>query len=212
MAVDRVWRVAGRICLIAGGLCLASCAANAAEALSSGDQPLGLLAHVQGAGFVDLPPARSFPAIDEFRVGVLEPVDGPAEDKDGPPDINLELLLGRFGPQYQNVFWNNFLRPRLHFGGSISTDGGTSLVHTGLTWDVFLTQRLFVEGSFGGAIHDGDDHQFGCTVDFRESGSVGLMFGKHWELMATVDHMSNADLCDENRGLTTVGLRLGRKL
>ena len=38
------------------------------------------------------------------------------------------------------------------------------------------------------------------------------MFGKHWELMATVDHMSNADLCDENRGLTTVGLRLGRKL
>jgi hypothetical protein len=121
---------------------LASCAANAAEALSSGDQPLGLLAHVQGAGFVDLPPARSFPAIDEFRVGVLEPVDGPAEDKDGPPDINLELLLGRFGPQYQNVFWNNFLRPRLHFGGSISTDGGTSLVYTGLTWDVFLTQRL----------------------------------------------------------------------
>jgi len=93
-----------------------------------------------------------------------------------------------------------------------STDGGTSLVYTGLTWDVFLTQRLFVEGSFGGAIHDGDDHQFGCTVDFRESGSVGLMFGKHWELMATVDHMSNADLCDENRGLTTVGLRLGRKL
>ncbi len=26
--------------------------------------------------------------------------------------------------------------------------------------------------------------------------------------MATVDHMSNANLCDENRGLTSVGLRL----
>ena len=29
--------------------------------------------------------------------------------------------------------------------------------------------------------------------------------------MATVDHMSNANLCDENRGLTNVGFRIGRR-
>jgi hypothetical protein len=30
-------------------------------------------------------------------------------------------------------------------------------------------------------------------------------------MLATVDHMSNADLCDEHRGLTDVGIRFGRK-
>ena len=155
--------------------------------------------------------SHPFPAIDEFRIGVMEPVDGPARDEDGSPDINLELLIGRFGPEYQNVFWNHLLRPRPHFGGSISTDGGTDLAYVGLTWDIFLTPWLFIEGSVGGAIHDGPDSEFGCSVDFRESGSVGAMLSDRWALMATVDHMSNASLCDENRGLTTVGLHLGRK-
>ena len=163
MAGGRMWCLAGGVCIIAGGLCLANSAAHGG-ALSPSDQPWGLLARIQSADFVDLPPARAFPAIDEFRMGVLEPVDGPAEDKDRSPDINLELLLGRFGPHYQSTFWNHLLRPRLHFGGSISTDGGTSLAYSGLTWDVFLTQRLFVEGSFGGAIHDGSNEEFGCKV------------------------------------------------
>ena len=128
MAGGRMWCLAGGVCIIAGGLCLANSAAHGG-ALSPSDQPWGLLARIQGADFVDLPPARAFPAIDEFRMGVLEPVDGPAEDKDRSPDINLELLLGRFGPHYQSTFWNHLLRPRLHFGGSISTDGGTSLAY-----------------------------------------------------------------------------------
>jgi hypothetical protein len=144
-------------CLI-GALLLAALAADAASA--------------EPGEVVDLPPGRAFPAIDEVRVGALEPVDGPSRDKDGSPDINLEFLLGRFGPQYQNALWN-FLRPRLNFGGSISTNGGTNLAYAGLTWEVFLTRRLFVEASFGGAIHDGSDTDFGCSVNFRESASVG---------------------------------------
>jgi hypothetical protein len=159
----------------------------------------------------DLPPGRSFLGIHEFRIGAMEPVDGPRKDKDGPPDINLEILLGRFGPQYHNALWNHFLRPRLHFGGSISTNGGTNLAYAGLTWEVFLTRRLFVEASFGGAVHDGSDDDFGCSVNFRESASIGVMLSDRWDIVATVDHMSNANLRDENRGLTMVGLRLGRK-
>jgi hypothetical protein len=160
---------------------------------------------------VDPPPGRAFPAIDELRIGAMEPVDGPRQVKDGSPDINLEILLGRFGPQYQSTLWNHFLRPRLHFGGSISTDGGTNLAYAGLTWEVFLTRRLFVEASFGGAVHDGSDDDYGCSVNFRESASIGVMLSDRWDIMATVDHMSNANLRDENRGLTMVGLRLGRK-
>jgi len=81
-------------------------------------------------------------------------VDGPQED--------LELLFGRFGPTYQNTFWNHFLRPRLTFGTSISTGGGTDEFYGGLTWDVFLTRTLFIEAFAGGALHDGDDDDFGC--------------------------------------------------
>ncbi len=38
-----------------------------------------------------------------------------------------------------------------------------------------------------------------------------FMLSERWDVMATVDHMSNADLCDANRGLTNVGIRIGRR-
>jgi hypothetical protein len=142
---------------------------------------------------------------------MLEPIDGPSGDKNGAPDINVEVLFERFGPEYQSSVLNDFLRPRLDIGTSISTDGDTSEFYAGLTWDVFLTRRLFLEGSAGGALHTGDDRAFGCTANFRESGSVGIMLSERWDMLATVDHTSNANLCDENRGLTDVGIRFGRK-
>jgi hypothetical protein len=37
------------------------------------------------------------------------------------------------------------------------------------------------------------------------------MLSERWDMLATVDHMSNANLCDGNRGLTDVGIRFGRK-
>jgi lipid A 3-O-deacylase len=149
--------------------------------------------------------------IDETRIGIVEPIDGPPGDKFGAPDINVEVLFGRFGPEYQSSILNYFLRPRLDFGTSISTEGDTSEFYAGLTWDVFLTRRLFLEGSAGGALHNGDNRDFGCTANFRESGSIGVMLSERWDMLATVDHMSDANLCDENRGLTQVGIRFGRK-
>ena len=137
--------------------------------------------------------------------------EGPKGDKEGTPDVNLELLYGPIGGEYQNGFLNHLLRPRLHLGGTINTDGNTSELYAGFTWDVFLTRRLFIEGSFGGAVDNGDDTDFGCSVNFHESGSVGFMLSERWDVMATVDHMSNADLCDTNRGLTNVGFRIGRR-
>jgi lipid A 3-O-deacylase len=150
-------------------------------------------------------------ALFELRAGVLFGFDGPKEDKEGTPDVNVELLYGPIGAEYQNNFLNHFLRPRLHLGGTINTEGNTSQLYAGFTWDLFLTQRLFIEGPFGGAVHDGDDTYFGCRAVFRESGSVGFMLSEQWDAMATVDHMSNADLCDANRGLTNVGIRVGRR-
>jgi lipid A 3-O-deacylase len=99
----------------------------------------------------------------------------------------------------------------LQIGSTINTEGNTSELYAGFTWDTFLTRRLFIEGSLGGAVHDGDDAYFGCRANFRESGSVGFMLSERWDVLAIVDHMSNANLCDPNRGLTNIGIRFGRR-
>jgi hypothetical protein len=44
---------------------------------------------------------------------------------------------------------------------------------------------------------------------FRESASLGYRITSNVSVMGTVEHISNAGLCDQNRGLTNVGLRLG---
>jgi hypothetical protein len=107
--------------------------------------------------------------------------------------------------------------PRPHIGGSLNFDDKTSFAYAGLTWTVDITPRFFIEGSFGGAIHNGstgrvvpvDRNALGCSPLFRESGSVGVRLSANWSVMATVEHLSNAGLCSQNRGLTNIGARLG---
>ena len=43
------------------------------------------------------PPVAANPAFFEFRAGALFGIDGPKGDKEGPPDVNLELLYGPIG-------------------------------------------------------------------------------------------------------------------
>jgi len=38
---------------------------------------------------------------------------------------------------------------------------------------------------------------------------LGYRLTTHWQVMASIEHNSNAGLCDRNRGLTNGGLRLG---
>ena len=70
----------------------------------------------------------------------------------------------------------------------------------------------------GIALHNGkkevydpfsDRQALGCSPLFRESGSVGVRLSANWSLMATIEHLSNAGACSENRGLTNVGARVG---
>ena len=49
----------------------------------------------------------------------------------------------------------------------------------------------------------------GCHASFREAASVGYRFNANWRLMATFEHMSNAGLCVQHRGLTNYGVRVG---
>ena len=111
-------------------------------------------------------------------------------------------------------FWNSFV-PRFTAGGSLNVAGRTNSAYLGATWTVDVTERIFVEGFFGAAFHDGATgpkafvppgfNALGCSPLFREAGAVGYRFSEHWSVLATIEHMSNAGLCVENRGLTNFG-------
>lgn len=155
--------------------------------------------------------------ISELRLGIFDQgVDGPRSE--GGVAVNAEALLGPLGQASGSAVMDVLLRPRPMLGATINTQGDTSLGYAGLTWTVpLLGDRLFAEASFAGAIHDGPLDEpgaasYGCSWAFRESASLGVVIADGWNLIGTVEHMSNADLCDRNRGLTNAGVRLGYSL
>ncbi|MDX2265003.1 MAG: acyloxyacyl hydrolase [Hyphomicrobiales bacterium] len=174
-----------------------------------------LIASPATAGFLDnFEKTAPFPTIDEVRFGLLLHDAEESNSEDG-VDLNAEVLFGRVGHERGN-FLDHFLMPRPHLGATVSFSGDTSMGYFGFTWDTKLTDRIFVETSFGGALHDGphddkDDAAFGCAFNFRESASLGVALSEQWRILLTVDHMSNAGLCGENDGLTNAGVRLGYK-
>jgi lipid A 3-O-deacylase len=157
-----------------------------------------------------------FPLIDEVRFGVLAHTIDANNGEDG-ADLNLELLFRRLEGRYDNPLLDFALRPRIHIGASVNTAGDTNQVYAGLSWNVQLAPKLSLELTFGGALHDGETgagaaDSYGCSLNFRESASVGYALDERWTIYGTIAHMSNADLCDENTGLTSAGVRLGYKL
>lgn len=183
-----------------------------------------LLAVAAPARAADLPVAAEPPAppptmatapsfISEIRAGVF--AHDPGSPESGSVDINGEILFAKPWVVADPV-WNMFI-PRIHLGGTLNTAGKTSFAYTGLTWTFDVWKGIFVEGTFGAAINNGatgyyvpvDRSAVGCNWSFRESGSVGYRFTPNWSVMATIEHMSNAGLCDENRGVTNFGVRVG---
>ncbi len=155
-----------------------------------------------------------FWTVDEVRFGGYKQAidDAPHE---GGPALNLEMLGGQFPGGYENGILDFFLTPRPQIGTTIAF-GHTDEFYWGVVWDAKLIDRTFIEGSFGGAVHDGPldafrEASYGCVVNFKESASLGFALSQDWRLMATIDHMSNANLCVTNRGLTNAGIRLGYK-
>lgn len=168
-------------------------------------------------------PARAEPpeglapffAITEIRGGVFAANLEENIDEQAETFVNGEVLFRRLSGRYDDPILDILLRPRPHVGFELTPDeGGTQIVYAGVTWEVPLGDRIFVEASFGGAIHDGptdgnDPNSYGCAVNFRESASLGFNLDNNWRLMLTVDHMSNGGLCDQNQGITNAGVRLG---
>lgn len=191
---------------------------------------LAALGMTAPAGAADLrttvPPAvymaPSMPAniVSEVRIGGAAQDPGSAEG--GTHAINGEILFAR--PLVgADPFWQAFV-PRPTVGGSYNFGGRTSYAYLGFTWtvDLFpqtLNNSVFLEGFFGGAAHNGQTgvkslenlrlNALGCSPLFREAAALGYRITEHWSVMATVEHMSNAGLCVNNRGLTNFGGKLG---
>lgn len=167
----------------------------------------------------------------EIRIGALAHDIGPfsSREEDG-VDANIELLFA--SPSFMSVLWS----PRPTLGVSVNSQGDTSQVYLGLTWEYQHSSGWFASFGFGGMAHDGhlvgdakgvqQGKSLGCRFLFRESIDIGYRFAGGHSLMAHLDHSSNASLCEKNtsdgtahgrhdvvlnEGLESVGLRYGYK-
>jgi lipid A 3-O-deacylase len=103
-------------------------------------------------------------------------------------------------------------------GGSLSLSGKTSALYAGALWRFPVIVRVFVEGFFGDAVHNGslDDSRgtnaLGCNPLFHVGGSVGYQLTDCWSVIGTFDHLSNGKTvfgtdCARNVGVNNYGLR-----
>jgi lipid A 3-O-deacylase len=156
-------------------------------------------------------PLVADPFLDEIRLGAF--AHDPWSPESGSADLNVELLFAK--PWGTGADW---WLPRPHVGATINFEGRTSTAYAGATWQYNVTDWAFLEATFGGSVNNGntdasdpDMNALGCALLFRESASIGFDVTENWRIMATVEHNSNAGLCDFNRGLTNAGVRLGYK-
>ena len=158
--------------------------------------------------------------VDEVRVGAFaQSVGGYSPDKEQGVGVNLEALFSSPG------FLRRVGAPRPHVGVMIATDpDATSQVYAGLEWKAELFRRFFVAGGVGGSVHNGETDPFdpavdlprlnntmflGCRVLVRLSADIGYRVSERVSASVNWNHISNADLCDENEGLDNVGMRVG---
>ena len=156
--------------------------------------------------------------LDEVKLGVLaHDIRFLADHVEPGADINVEVLFS--SPALLRVLG----APRPHLGLSLNTAGATNYAYGGLTWRgrpwhrlLTLPEGLFVAGSLGGGIHDGQLHSgppdrklLGSRLLFRESVEAGYQLTQRVSLSVMLDHLSNADLAAPNQGLTNFGVRIG---
>lgn len=121
-------------------------------------------------------PVSTYHFFDEVRIGATGFLDDRHRltDEEEGVFLNGEVLFGNPMTPFDNRFVDFLLRPRPHIGGTVTTSGGTNQIYAGLTWDYNLTNRIFLEGTFGGTIHDGNtDH-----VETAPASAARRCFGK----------------------------------
>lgn len=144
----------------------------------------------------------------ELRLGIL--AHDPGGPETGSADLAADLLIAVPGSKH-------WAMPRLQLGGILNLAGRTNIAHAGLNWQFPVTPSVFIETGLGLAAHDGASGRagatgqsaMGCRFAFRETLGLGYRLGGGWNVIASIEHLSNGGLCARNRGLTHAGLRMG---
>ena len=133
--------------------------------------------------------------------------------------INAEFLFP--SPDFLSVLFH----PRPKIGFSLAPDAdGISFAYAGLNWDIPVYRGFFLTAGLGGSINNADvlterdlgpnnskktDRLVGCRALFHLSAGIGYRFNDALSAHFYGDHISNANLCDNNEGLDQWGIRLG---
>jgi len=149
----------------------------------------------------------------EVRIGTF--YHGYQGREAGTADIAIDALLPAFDLGKSPLTSWFSLHPQI--GADLNTQGKTSAAFAGFAGVVELPGNMLIEGDLGGSINNGkttspDDTgraELGCTALFREALGIGFRFSKQTSVMAVAEHMSNANLCAPNNGITNFGLRFG---
>ena len=157
--------------------------------------------------------------LDEIRLGVMyHDLHVKKRRQEKGVDFNGEILFAKPDWRFENVVADFILRPRLALGGAINSSGRTSQGYLQLNWSTYIYGPVFGEFAFGPAIHSGKLRAglrhwrgLGCRVLFRSTFNLGFDVSENLRVMATYDHISNANLCSPNSGLSTIGARIGYK-
>ena len=156
---------------------------------------------------------------DEARFGVLASVDDADTYEEDGYFITGMLLFDPWGHMQAEGF-DRLLRPRIHLGGTVATEGEANQVYAGFSWTTNVTDRFFLEMGFGGTLHDGDldrndggdGPKLGCRALFHEYVAAGVNVTEKWSVMAHLEHSSHANLCDgPNNGFSRGGVMVGYK-
>lgn len=147
----------------------------------------------------------------QFRVGAA--THGIASAETGTIDANIEWLMPAFDFGSTGGFT---LHPQI--GADLNTQGRTSAGYAGFAGVLTLPGGIFVEADLGGSVNNGytssppagsNRSELGCTALFREAFVIGVPLSDRLSVMAMAEHMSNANLCQPNNGITNVGVKLG---
>ncbi len=93
------------------------------------------------------------------------------------------------------------------FGGAMATTDGALHGFAGVLIDIPLWNRIYITPSFApGLYHDGNGKDLFYTLEFRSQIEISYRFHNGHRLGASFNHISNANLGDDNPGVESAAL------